>query len=313
MNTSAFSCFEKKYYGALWDEIKNQCILVNQCKTEIYEKQIGVPWFGDIQYTWKNFKKTCPYIFWKRFPANLTKEDRLPEIATELHYLLPNTDLVKTFLPVLLSSYVTKRKSNFWESLNDEDLDIDQIECKKDLWSTPPLRDTFPKLTADNVSLTCLDRGLSVYSKIIQFFVFVEATSHICNVSLSFFGFDAMTGYLRLLGADARHYINESGKTMENQLLCISSEINQEILQYIEYTIDTVQNMNVPKNGKPWQLPFELLTFMYNLKCELTPNASVSLDENDPLEKAHQYDVMREAYLNGDRTSIFDIMCNPNG
>lgn len=122
-----------------------------------------------------------------------------------------------------------------------------------------------------------------------------------------------MIGYLRLLGADARHYIDcisESGKTIEDQLLCIPNKIDQEIKQYIDYIL---QNMAVSKGKKPWQPSFDLLIFLYNLKCALAPNADIRLAENDPLEIAHQYDVMREAYLNGDRTSTFEIMCNPNG
>lgn len=89
---------------------------------------------------------------------------------------------------------------------------------------------------------------------------------------------------------------------MLNQALCISNGLDQEIMQYIE---GIIQGVAVTEGENSWQPPFELLIFLYNLKCELSPNADISLAEDDPLEIAHRFDFEREAYLKGDVLSVF--------
>lgn len=307
MDSSVSDRFKKIYYDDLWSEIKNRCIQLNQSSNEVSGNHIAVPWFGDIKFVWRDFSKKCPKALLSHFPANITK-GRLPEIASELHNLLPRTDLVKSFLPVLLSSYVTNRKKNFLQLLNNETLDISHIESQKHLWSTPSLSKNYPAMTADDVKLKSWDRGLSVYSKIIQFSLFNKATFHICDVGSSFYMFEIMTGYLHLLDADACYYIDKLARTKEkgNMPFCTPNEFNEEIKSYIEDKLCT--NCNLP--GDKSSVPFGFLTFLYNLKHELSKNGDIILSEDDPLEIAHQFDLNRKSYLISNMLGAFDEACN---
>ena len=108
-----------------------------------------------------------------------------------------------------------------------------------------------------------------------------------------------------LFRSDARYYIDELGriKKTEEQFLCTPNEYNEEIKKYIINIIQSTNSLHANRKS------FEFLTFLYNLKCELSPNGNITLTKDDPLEIAHQFDLAREAYLVGDMPGIFDEMC----
>ena len=61
---------------------------------------------------------------------------------------------------------------------------------------------------ARKVSIKNLARALAVYRRIMVFFLFIKASSEITNIPLSFYAFEAMSGYISLLDNEAQEMID---------------------------------------------------------------------------------------------------------
>lgn len=225
---------------------------------------------------WGSTQKNSHPSIYERFPSVI--KEHLPEAGYELHNLLPQTDLVKTFLPVLLTSYITHypHRKNFLDLLGQDNSNTDFIEKGKKLWITPPLRVSYNKLTAADCNPVNIERTLPVYLRIIQFLVFLVNTAAICNVGLSFFLFEEMTGYLHLLGEDAKHYLELLGTMDIEHLMTAKSEYDRKIVKYSKQIVADLgllkYAMASPDRRIKYTRPFSFLVFLANLEDDLSPS-----------------------------------------
>lgn len=277
------------YCNDLWNDIKKHWLDLNEDKISF--ERPDRPWFGDILYCGDQLKKNSHPSIYERFPSVI--KEHLPEAGYELHNLLPQTDLVKTFLPVLLTSYITHypHRKNFLDLLDQDNSNTDFIEKGKKLWITPPLHVSYNKLTAADCNPVNIERTLPVYLRIIQFLVFLVNTAAICNVGLSFFLFEEMTGYLHLLGEDAKYYLELLGTMDIEHHMTTKSKYDEEI---IEYSKRILSDLNLLKyaivsldTDNDCTRPFSFLVFLANLGDELSPSDALArgiedIDPSDP-------------------------------
>lgn len=262
----------KIYCDDLWNDIKKHWLALN--KSEISFERPERPWFGDILYWGDRLKNFSHPSVYEKFPATI--KEHLPEVGYELHNLLPQTDLVKAFLPVLITSYVTRysHKKDFLGLLEQNNPSPALIEEGKKLWIIPPLRFSYKKLTAADCNPVNIARTLPVYLQIIQFLVFLVNTVAICNVGLSFFLFEEMTGYLHLMGEDAKHYL-ELLSTMDiEHPATVKFEDDEEIIKYSEHILSELNFLKYTKASSDKRIKytrsFSFLVFLANLDEELS-------------------------------------------
>lgn len=320
-NICQYNLIKEKYQTDLWKDIKNHWISINPIElNEMLEKQCEKPWFGNLSSFWENIKNNCSPSISKQFPDSLLNKESMIRNQTELNFLLPKTDLVNAFLPVLITSYFENRHKNlkFLNNLFQGACTETDLERGKYLWFTAPFKETYKKLRAEHCKANSIGRTLPIYIHILQFLAFLACTSCHCNVGLSFYLFEYMTGYLHLLGADARYYI----QLLEKEKLISFSEpksrYDKQIFDFAQRKIHESYwpDLKGPSAKKDNRVKYHhgisFDTFLINLKIELSSNDDIILAEDDPLKIAHQFDLAREAYLNSNIPRGFDEMCNPN-
>lgn len=227
-----FEVIKEKCFNDLWLDIKGHWERLSSSETS--DKATKFPWFGDIQYWIEVCKRNTSSCILKKFPSAIRENPSQPLL--ELHRLLPQTNLTKAFLPILLNGYFRNyRKNNcFFETITNEPVDDSVFERGMKLFITPQFTETYRKLSSKDCRNGNIGRILPVYLQIIQFLVFLTSTSQICNVSLSFFCFERMTGYLHLLGPDANSYLQKLDEDGVEPLLNSTSQYNDAIFKYAE-------------------------------------------------------------------------------
>lgn len=247
--------------------------------------------------------------------------------------MLPEISSVKAALPVLLCNFFSnwgKPYANFVTLLKEESYYSDQhskfeavLKTGEKLWIAPSLKKAYGKLTGNDFSIDNVKRILPVYLKTIQFLVFLQYASNsryvgsACNVSLSFYSYESMTGYLHLLGADARDYVSKIDKAIgdsssapESLFAQVEETYGERIKKYIcDYVEDFYANdfpKNEPSGEKQYRWTPNFLTYLANLKVELSP-PEFTFRENDPLGCYHTWDQNLETRLSEETViGIFD-------
>lgn len=266
-----------------------------------FYKRLGEtnPWFGDISMWWDSIKsETDPRVF-EEFPISISGkqssggryENELKSIGIELDYLIPNEDLMKQFLPVLITCYIFNRRKN--------NLFVKQIyECDEESWNSAirhgtqsfiaePMRKRYSKLSADAISLKDTKRSRAVYLNIIQFFVCLKNLSDTCNVSLSFYTFEAISQYIGLLGNRAIDLICEFEGKDPADILCKDKFLDEKIMEYVKLVLEDFSDLKIPHKQDSSkgtslraQYPPSFLQFLIGLRDELSPNICDEEDHN---------------------------------
>lgn len=345
----------EKYSNDLWDVVKKHWIQLKNGDIRI--ENCNIPWFGDISFWVSDLKKRCSSELFKAFPASLKNPPEKPtkkpsenppenspekppekplkkgakEVGMELHNLLPQNDLVKAFLPIILTNYFSihstfGNKDILTDGLYDDNDNAFLKQWKK-RWLPLPWEKRYEKLSYTDCKTSNIGRTLPVYANAIQFLYFLRCTKSFCNIGLSFYMFDSFTGYLRLFDSRAFYYITkveeEYTQRFENiketeafpsELLTKKTEYDEKIIEFIDEIISnlhTLKKFNAAgKYEKPIPLNRDFLFFLKNLKLELLyKSGGISLDENDPLCEVQMLDdIIMERLFNPNIDGIVDKM-----
>lgn len=213
-----------------WKNLSCENVEVEDLYERLREER---PWFGDFEGWYlkvaevydpqdicklKTLEKSPLARLWKRFPVSF--RDPSFELAREMDYLFPETELTKAFLPILITSYCVSRVSSRQSNMDFLPNLIQKIFYEKHtkcpfsdttilkILKLPSLHRKYPKYTASNYSLRNPASALSMIGTVYLFFLFLTETAEICNVSWSFYVFECMTSYLDKLDAEAIKFID---------------------------------------------------------------------------------------------------------
>ena len=273
---------KKLFNENLYSEIDSHWINLNSSQ-DFEDKSNFFPWFGDISYTWKQTEqKTSPTVF-QHFPKNI--QTNIDSLGRELHHLLPQEPLTKAFLPILLTSYFNADRSEslaFYSLFEHREYDSSLLSKGTKLIHSPRLEESYPKLTKESCNMSNIGRILPIYLKSIQFLVFLDSTSHICNPCLSFYAFQCMTDYLHLLGAKADYLLEFMDQLSLEDLLHPDPQLEKAILNYTHDIIHDFYTLRIRRRKKDGSLtspnfPLSFLTFIMMLQDKLDQE---SIDSN---------------------------------
>lgn len=309
MSCDLDKCLYGKYEADLWRDIKQHWRELNKCKS--YEENIKIPWFTSTEAMWKNVENKCGPDIFNIFPSSI--QHNVSKIERELHWLLPKTDLVKAFLPVLLTSYFTNRakSTDFLKLLMEEEYNDNDsvIEKGRNIWISPTLKETYKKLRSSDCTPENIRRTLPVYMRIMQFFVFLCCESSICNVGLSFYYFEHMTGYLHLLEHEvsANTILNLLRECEIQEPLEPKSQYDDVITMFSEFFINDMKHLSLKKAGSKnkselfriflSRLKNELLESEGTLDITKIPEEQLQLLENIKYSKASLFSYFDEATI----------------
>lgn len=235
-------------------------------------------WFGDVSYI-DIFSQKLQWInFEKSFPVNLSNLKRRSQLMSEFNYLFPCSPLTENFLPVLLSSFFLNSSENkpIAKNLFTIKGPMDIKSSVKELTLIPRWEVTYKKLLenkkARKVSTKNLGRAFAIYRRIIIFFLFMKAADEIANIPLSFYTFQAMTGYLELLDTKATNLVSildGEGPLKLFEYEQNGSVMTNNILEYIDETLDEFCKMQVDLKREPIYFSNSFLVFLGNLRGQL--------------------------------------------
>lgn len=268
-----------------------------------------VPWFGDLG-GWLAELKDVDYGTYPEFDLSASKiypkavcdKNDIRNIAMELDLLLPEGDsVVCGILPVLITGYIVNRRvpapkskakgsdyggtPEFADFLldcegpqfyrkNEEQKQLNprkMMHKKTKLFVLREWNARFPKIKYSQLNKGKAQMLLSGYGDMRLFFFLLYKLRDKCNVSLSYFVFEAMTGFVDLLTNDGTQLcdgIIKSGVPWfadENEVLSDSkkdlllSSIKEEFADLFE----PISNDAEPLKQ---ELPMSLYKYLYNLK-----------------------------------------------
>lgn len=255
-----------QYHGCLskelikhWKDLYNASDkLPDKFSDKFYDRLAGnYPWFGDMLFFWSDVQKHTSASIFEEFPLNI--RENLKEISIELDYILPKTSLTQAFLPVLITCYVfNRRKTNLSfikalyekNSLNDGNIPDLGFDRGLKYLSTIEMKAKYSKLSPKDVSLKDAKRARAVYLNIIQFFIFLLSFENLCNMALSFYTFECMTGYLHLLGDEANDIIREFDKKKPSEILQMDTTLNARVYQYANSILQDFYTIRIKKGQR---------------------------------------------------------------
>lgn len=114
-----------------------------------------------------------------------------------------------------------------------------------------------------------------------------------CNVSLSFYTYEYLTGYLHLLSSKAETLISKLGEFYEDNRVTQKCPLEKEIIRYALNTILGVYGIEKIKgieknrndsfdisNSRKYPYPFQFYTFIGRLQGELDPERNLEIDSS---------------------------------
>ena len=297
----------EKYFNDLWGELEEYWKVLNSIQgmkiDELFQgfsTSKPIYWFVDITFHCEDFSRRVLKHELKKFPASISRAKEFEKASGEFCYLFPQSELTAQFLPLLLTCYFLRRnvQEEFVKHLryHSNYISLSDIRRKiKKFQAIPRLEDEYKSLFAGKtsriISLENLSRVQAIYRKIIVFFFFLNATT--VNVALSFFAFEAMTGYISLLDSKANKFIDTLNKLGPQKIFEPNPELESEIHKYVNNVLRDFYKMRMPKrkDGKRSgniYFPLHFLIFLGNLRDTLyfdTSNdgskAKVSEDDSD--------------------------------
>lgn len=204
--------FEKMQQEVIlhWKNLDNADSIAESEFLTYYEIGKAKSWLENISYL-GNSKDSLPWEeFESRLPENLSNSEKRKQLFAEFNYLFPQSKRTEAFFPLLLTSFSlnSSRNKPFVRDLFTTKLPIDIEASVNELTSIPKWEKTYERLIknkkARKVSTKNLARALAVYRRIMVFFLFIKASSKITNIPLSFYAFEAMSGYISLLDNEAQ-------------------------------------------------------------------------------------------------------------
>ena len=204
--------FEKMQQEVIlhWKNLDNADSIAESEFLTYYEIGKAKSWLENISYL-GNSKDSLPWEeFESRLPENLSNSEKRKQLFAEFNYLFPQSKRTEAFFPLLLTSFSlnSSRNKPFVRDLFTTKLPIDIETSVNELTSIPKWEKTYERLIknkkARKVSIKNLARALAVYRRIMVFFLFIKASSEITNIPLSFYAFEAMSGYISLLDNEAQ-------------------------------------------------------------------------------------------------------------
>lgn len=313
---------------------------------EVCVEECDTPWFGDV-FSWTStLQKECMSTLSKDLPALLRREDKkskeseeseeldkLDKLGKELHNLLPQDDLVKAFLPIILTNYVSRRSqmSDVYDILFGDLCNEALPRQLEKYWAPSSWKERYKNISSKNCKGTNFFRTLPIYVNAIQFLFFLKDTKD-CNIGLSFYVFDQLTGYLRLFDYRASFFCmkveeeyserlkNMKGGTISIAAIAEKTKYDDGIIAFVnDVTAELTQGYptcsatsgpDYDSNHTPegYDLNLNLFVFIKNLKLELLKdkNDEVSLDKKDSLRDFQMYDDIIYAELFAAESSITD-------
>lgn len=237
----------EKYFNDLWGELEEYWKVLNSIQgmkiDELFQgfsTSKPIYWFGDITFHCEDFSRRVLKHELKKFPASISRAKEFEKASGEFCYLFPQSELTAQFLPLLLTCYFLRRnvQEEFVKHLryHSNYISLSDIRRKiKKFQAIPRLEDEYKSLFAGKtsriISLENLSRVQAIYRKIIVFFFFLNATT--VNVALSFFAFEAMTGYIGIrFGRNFNKEYYEHCKTVTSVSQCGVS-IKGIVLTYV--------------------------------------------------------------------------------
>lgn len=230
----------------------------------------------DKSKEWKNyFEEKFLESFQREVTENFKKMDVL---CGDLKNMLPdeNSEEIERILPVLITSYIQNKKHNdsFAFSLIDGSLEEDfQYHQKVEIFIPERWEKRYSKLTERDCEESNARRIFPVFLNAATFLFFLLKTKDVCNIGLSFYIYDYLTGYLSLLSSKSVKLIDSL-----NQFYCRGNVADRytedkEIIKFAESLLDEFQYMPNPsktqialfngycKNHKLFDYPLSVYIF----------------------------------------------------
>lgn len=237
-------------------------------------------WFGDVSFHFCDLEKRISRAEFCKFPTYIADNKILNARLIEFNYLFPEDPLIEAFLPVLLTGYLQKRSTNdsFVENLYAyQNGALVDFKKKSQMYlDIPSLEKAYPGLynnpKARKVSSKNISRAFKIYQQIMVFFVILRAVSHKCNVTLSFYTYEILTGTLSLLNQYPEKCFNILDNLEPQQILEDPPELHREIIKYIGDTIDDfvkIRTINPHDNYHEPAGSIPFLIFLGKLRYEL--------------------------------------------
>lgn len=170
----------------------------------------------------KRFHRYFPELYRKEFPKAF--EHRTDELLGDLRILLPNNDMIKGVLPVLMVGYVLNKKpgDSFVTSLTGEQLgEAFSYDGKTKLFLPPSLIESYPGLKDEKFVPYPTKTLFHAFLHPILFLFLLLQARRDCNVSLSFYTYEYLTGYLHLLSLNAETLLDKLDDFYKN--ICLST------------------------------------------------------------------------------------------
>lgn len=245
--------FEKMQQEVIlnWKNLDNADSIAESEFLTYYEIGKAKSWLENISYL-GNSKDSLPWEeFESRLPENLSNSEKRKQLFAEFNYLFPQSKRTEAFFPLLLTSFSlnSSRNKPFVRDLFTTKLPIDIETSVNELTSIPKWEKTYERLIknkkARKVSIKNLARALAVYRRIMVFFLFIKASSEITNIPLSFYAFEAMSGYISLLDNEAQEMIDNLDSGGMRGLLEPDESMTIKIRNYVNETFDQFCEMKL--------------------------------------------------------------------
>lgn len=251
--------------------------------------------FKDANKTWpKRFRQYFPELYRKEFSKAF--ENQTDKLFEDLKILLPNNDLVKGVLPVLIVGYVQNKN---WGDLFVAELLDQQLEKtfsydrETKLFLPPSLIEGYPRLKDEKFVPHATKTLFRAFLHPILFLFFLLQTRRDCNASLSFYTYEHLTGYLHLLSSNAETLLDKLDDFYKNKNVTVKCPLDKEIIRYalctvLEiYGIEKVGSIFIEKeerssldisNPRKYPYPFSFYTFIGRLQGERNPEIYQEID-----------------------------------
>lgn len=250
----------------------------------------------DKSEEWKKFFEDT---FSKAFQREATENFRnMDVLCKELKNLLPENDTeeIESILPVLITSYIQNKKGNdgFARRLIDEGFDGNFDYHKKvEIFTPQRWEKRYSSLKASDCKESGTRRIFPVFFNAVMFLFFLLKTKELCNIGLSFYIYECLTGYLGLLSSKAETIIFELDQLYSGGNFTANYSGDEEIVKYAESLLDDFQIILNPtkaqirafkkycKTHKIFDYPLSVYTFASrvgnSLDPEFMPDDSISV------------------------------------
>ena len=278
-------------------------------------------WANNVIYHVNDLKKAMSNREFQTLPNYITDQEKLMAGLTEFNYLFPEDELVKSFLPVLLTGYLQRRKPNdsFVENLYTYQHESGRLIAKRaqTYLRIPPLEETYKGLYHNplnrKVSSKNTNRAFSIYRRIMVFFLILEAVSCSCNVPLSFYIYDVLTGALTLMGGCTEKLIDEVENLKPEEIWTDHEELREKIMKCVVKTRRSFSKIRTVKPCKSHPIPQEnpqFLIFLGNLRSQLYDGENKDDFDDDSdlfatLDRLHYSEDQRPMYDGIDIAALF--------